>query len=863
MTRTVACVMSLALGFLGLQAPASAQQAAARGGVVIAAPTDLDRAVLDVLNVTRYSVQSFAVPEENLDPWSAQVMLDGRTFVLDIRPHSVRSDYFRVLVQGEDGVLRQVEAPPIRTVKGEVRGIPGSSVRGTLVDGGVELVVRFDDGTSYGIQPQSEVDANAPHGAHIVYNGLDIRDTGGVCGGAVVGPDRVDDSGHAPGLVLRGVANKVCEIAVDSDFEFYTGRGSSVVNCVNEIEATMNGVESIYEINTGVTFEVTTIVVRTTTDDPYSGTDSSALLNQVGTEWAMSLYTPIRKDLVHLMTGRTMASGVLGIAWLSVVCGGSRYGLSQRLTNVQQRYAVVAHEVGHNFSADHCNSTCSPCQIMCAGLGGCSGVLTSFSTCEATGIAAYADSRPVPSCLTIEPSPFTPPFSDAFPSATLDATKWIYNRGAAISTAGVNEPSAPNSLQLNSAGTGLYQTDEIRTHFIQMAGVSTPILRYSTQKRGVPAGGQLIVEVWTSQLRWVVKNTLTSDGTDDGSYTVQTHTLSGVELHNEFRVQFRVVGLTSTSQNWYIDDVYVGTNTGAPTGACCVSGVCTVTTQAACTGTWTNGGECTPNPCAQPTGACCYPTNTACFVLPQAQCVAEGGTFQGFGSTCAVVSCPGPTGACCYPGTTLCFVMSQAQCNAESGEFQGMATNCSPNLCPPPTGACCFSNGSCQVISAADCTLLGGEFQEIDAPCNVDTCAVQTGACCRPAGCIVVSAADCASQSGTFIGIGTVCGVNTCVPETGACCVGSICVVVTSSACTGQGGSYRGANTACNQPGNNTQPCCRADFDLNGFVQVPDIFAFLSAWFAQNASADFDRNGTTEVPDIFAFLSAWFAGCGG
>jgi len=60
---------------------------------------------------------------------------------------------------------------------------------------------------------------------------------------------------------------------------------------------------------------------------------------------------------------------------------------------------------------------------------------------------------------------------------------------------------------------------------------------------------------------------------------------------------------------------------------------------------------------------------------------------------------------------------------------------------------------------------------------------------------------------------------------------------------------------------------CPADFDCSGGpggtggVTVQDIFAFLSAWFAQSPSADFDGNGTIAVPDIFAFLAAWFAGC--
>ena len=56
-------------------------------------------------------------------------------------------------------------------------------------------------------------------------------------------------------------------------------------------------------------------------------------------------------------------------------------------------------------------------------------------------------------------------------------------------------------------------------------------------------------------------------------------------------------------------------------------------------------------------------------------------------------------------------------------------------------------------------------------------------------------------------------------------------------------------------------PPCQADFDGNGQVQVPDIFAFLSAWFGLDPRADFNGLQGVNVPDIFAFLSAWFAGC--
>ncbi len=59
---------------------------------------------------------------------------------------------------------------------------------------------------------------------------------------------------------------------------------------------------------------------------------------------------------------------------------------------------------------------------------------------------------------------------------------------------------------------------------------------------------------------------------------------------------------------------------------------------------------------------------------------------------------------------------------------------------------------------------------------------------------------------------------------------------------------------------------CSADFDRDGSVGVPDIFSFLSAWFAGSSTpdgwrADFDGSCSVAVPDIFSFLSAWFTGC--
>ncbi len=95
----------------------------------------------------------------------------------------------------------------------------------------------------------------------------------------------------------------------------------------------------------------------------------------------------------------------------------------------------------------------------------------------------------------------------------------------------------------------------------------------------------------------------------------------------------------------------------------------------------------------------------------------------------------------------------------------------------------------------------------------------------------------------------------------GACCIGSACTQVTSANCASSGGVFEGVGISCGTAGNPIA-CCPANFDQADGVEVPDIFAFLGAWFAEDPSADFDGMNGIEVPDIFAFLSAWFAGCG-
>jgi hypothetical protein len=157
--------------------------------------------------------------------------------------------------------------------------------------------------------------------------------------------------------------------------------------------------------------------------------------------------------------------------------------------------------------------------------------------------------------------------------------------------------------------------------------------------------------------------------------------------------------------------------------------------------------------------------------------------------------------------------------------------------------------GRYRVMVSNDCGAVASD------PCEVS---FVVGACCIPGNaCFVEFQSRCTGSPnfGTWGGAGTTCDVDPCavVP----CCLpGSICTDTTALDCAAQGGTAGPEGQSCFSFVCETY--CDADWCEDGEVGVPDIFCFLSDWFAMDAEARC-FGGTCEVPAIFAFLSAWFA----
>jgi Metallo-peptidase family M12 len=346
-----------------------------------------------------------------------EVEFGGQTRRLALQPHDVRKADFKLLVRDDNGI-RELPRPANVTYRGVVLEDQGSWVAATVVGDAVQAIVHMQNGDEWAVQPVREAQPQAPAALHIVYRSADNQPLPWVCGtqGSLAGP--------VPDPALPDVT-RITDIAIEADVQYYQLNASNTTNTQNDITGVVNAMDAIYLADVQVSFNVTQILVNTSTaTNPYTTSVASSLLGEFSSYWNANRQG-VQRDVAHLFTGRNMgqaSGGAIGIAYLGVVCNlGAAYGVSQSrwTANFTRRVAVTAHELGHNFNAQHCDSV-PPCYIMCAGVGGCQNVQTTFSQNERNQIGGFAASL---GCLSIVTS--VPQITAVAPSSVKSFTPGV------------------------------------------------------------------------------------------------------------------------------------------------------------------------------------------------------------------------------------------------------------------------------------------------------------------------------------------------------------------------------------------------------------------------------------------------------
>jgi hypothetical protein len=338
---------------------------------------------------------------------TASIELDQQEFVLILNPYSMRSENFTLEIQDESGELRKVDPPPSATYRGYVVDEPGSIVAASVIDGQLAGVIVLSEEETWYVEPLSRYDAQAEASQYVIYDGSATIPTDHVCGvDQIEQPNtfksRVEafgefelERGCGEGGGFSPMADELVEVAFDTDHEYYQILFNNLGATVTDMEYVWNGLEVIYQRDTGLCYNITHIIVRTSSSDPYTSNNASTLLSQFRAHW-LNNQGHIQRDVAHMFTGRSLNGGTIGIAYLNGICNSYGYGLVQsRYTfTYNRRTSLSAHELGHNWSAGHCDGD-GDCHIMCSIITGCNGLgLPNFGTAAVNSITNYKSSRP-------------------------------------------------------------------------------------------------------------------------------------------------------------------------------------------------------------------------------------------------------------------------------------------------------------------------------------------------------------------------------------------------------------------------------------------------------------------------------------
>ncbi|MDQ3000549.1 MAG: PKD domain-containing protein [Fibrobacterota bacterium] len=307
----------------------------------------------------------------------------GLRWDLELERISVRAPGYRVRLLGSQGI-KDATPSPEQSFRGRIRGNPSSRVRLSLADGKVTGFIDAGDGDRTFIEPLEMFNRGLPAGSHMVYRQSDmVMPSGAGCGWRPTGDltellppgaDPLSTSIRAPfteslpGLTksaesLSTFGPEPCglvEIAVAVEYSMVKGYGSAAAaeKRINDIFAMVSGLYDDPRIN--ILIKISEIVIETEAKLTWGAMNINTFLTNL-TPWARSAQgfkNPY--DVANLWYyDPLVTTGTTGLANVSTVCNRTSGGNVVRDFTRTASFLMInqAHELGHNFGANHVNNS--------------------------------------------------------------------------------------------------------------------------------------------------------------------------------------------------------------------------------------------------------------------------------------------------------------------------------------------------------------------------------------------------------------------------------------------------------------------------------------------------------------------------
>ncbi len=313
----------------------------------------------------------------------------GRRFDLELEPNTkLLSEEQRANIDPSIGVYR-----------GGIAGNPNSWAR-IVTRNGVPAGLIWDGDEMLAIERPGE--SVVPTSEPVIFRLADMVVEDGtmscaVGGLAATGADMYKRMVGELRFAKAAGAVEEIEIGAVADSLFADGR----TNAQQDVLDRLNNVDGIYSSELGIQITVPVVDVFDTQNDPFtSTTDSGDLLDELR-DYRFGNTAQNQTGLTHLFTGRSLDGSTVGVAYIDVLClPNFGVGLSEGLRGTTTDSLIAAHEIGHNFGANHDGDSGGSCPdapnnqfIMAASVNG----NPAFSDCSKAVMSANAS---VASCIT-------------------------------------------------------------------------------------------------------------------------------------------------------------------------------------------------------------------------------------------------------------------------------------------------------------------------------------------------------------------------------------------------------------------------------------------------------------------------------